>query len=189
MMATLSRPVRRALGLGLLIIPPLAAYSLVVAPVTDSYWRRQEEIEDMRHRSERHAQIAQDAGALEQRLSALRRPAGSSDGYLAGDNETLVGAALQMRVKTVIEESGGAVRSSQILPFRDESGVRRITVRLQSTQTSTGLAQTLATLASDRSTLIVDQLDVRGRPVAQEAATAPLEVRLDVSGFMRPPTP
>jgi general secretion pathway protein M len=189
MMATLSRPVRRVLALGLLIIPPLALYTLVIAPAIDAYWQGREEIEDMRHQSERYAQVARDAGELERRLTALRRATGGHDGYLAGENETLVGAALQLRVKTLIEESGGAVRSSQILPFRDETGVRRITVRLQSTQSTAGLAQALAALASDQSTLMVDQLDVRARPVAQQAAAGPLEVRLDVSGLMRPRTP
>jgi general secretion pathway protein M len=189
MIATLSRPVRRALGLGLLIIPPLALYALFVAPAIDSYWQRQEEIEDMRHRSERYTQIARDAGELERRLSTLRHAAGGNDGYLAGENETLVGAALQLRVKTLIEESGGVVRSSQILPFRDESGVKRITVRFQSAQTTAGLAQALAALASDQSTLMVDQLDARARPAAQQLAAEPLEIRLDISGFMRPHAP
>jgi hypothetical protein len=193
MIATLSKPVRLALGLTLLIMPPGAMYAFVASPLLDTYRLRQEEIEDMRHRTGRYTQIAQGVRELEQQLAVLRRAGGDTDGYLDGANETLVGAALQSRVKAAVEDVGGDVRSSQILPGRDEASSRRITVRIHAMQTIDALARTLAGFATDRSVLLVDQLDVRARPVAQETGGREparlLEVRLDISGFMKSRAP
>lgn len=185
MIATLSRPVRRALALALLALPPLLVWQLAIAPWLDHRRAQQAAIEDMHDRAARYRRIAAEAPMLARRLDALRRAGDGGDGYVAESNETLAGAALQARLKAAIEAAGGTLASSQILPARSENGVRRLAVRVQAAQRQDQLAGLLAALAEARPAMAVDSIDVRVRRGGDPASPL-LDSRINVSAFMRP---
>lgn len=189
MIAALSTPVRRLVALSLLILLPGAAYVLLVAPLLEHYETQQLRISDLRDQAARYQRIAGEAPALERQLAALRQASRSADGYLVAANETLAGAQLQARLKSIVEQAGGSIRSSQPLPPRQDASLVRITVRVHATHRLDSLVQVVAAITGEAQVLTIDHMHVRARSAAANTpssdAQAPLDVRLDVSGFMR----
>jgi hypothetical protein len=138
---------------------------------------------------QRFARETADPAALEQqRDTLLRNQTRTTAGLLRGDNETLGGAFVQSFLTTTIERSGGAVRSIQVLPVREELGLRKVAARAQLHATSTALRDILHRIEGSDPYLFVDNLDIRQvqqpRPDEEETADVELLVRFDIYGYL-----
>ena len=185
-MIQLSPPASRIVAVGLLLSLIAAAYSFCIAPVWHAYTANKEAIAEQEELLHRYQRLAADAADLSQRLALLRSKPMSGEGYLQGDNETLVSARLQSRIRDVIQAGGGRLTTTQVLAGVDDDGFRRIGVRVTMTADTLELQKVLHRLEGDRPYLFLDNVDVsgeqsRGRDGRDDALT----ISFDAYGFMR----
>jgi general secretion pathway protein M len=188
-MNRLSPVIGRLFALSLLVVAVAAVWLLAVEPLHQRHAALDESIALSQELLQRFARETADSAALEQqRDTLLRNQTRTTAGLLRGDNETLGGAFVQSFLTTTIERSGGAVRSIQVLPVREELGLRKVAARAQLHATSTALRDILHRIEGTDPYLFVDNLDIRQvqqpRPGEEETEDVELLVRFDVYGYL-----
>lgn len=192
MMASLSARSRRAVAVGLLAAVLLALYSFVAAPLLASYDHNRRTAAQLREALGKYQEIGREIPDLQKRLEALHRQGATGAGYLEGQNEALAAAALQERLKSAVQQTGGRLNSIQVLAKTgsgDHPTAHRVAVRGQMQMSLGGLQRVLYALESGPPYLFIDNLDIRPL-VAARGAPAPeadglLDVHFDVYGYMR----
>jgi general secretion pathway protein M len=182
----------RTLAVVLLGIALLGAYRLVIAPLVTAYRDGQSRIEQAKELLQRYEALAEQRSLLADRLAEEQERAASAAGYLTGPSDALAAAELQDRVKSVVEGSGGELRSTQILPAEEleaDLGFRRTTLRVHFVVTIDGLEETLYELETGQPYLIIDEVTVRqerARRRRNEPQAQPmLDVSLELFGYVR----
>lgn len=185
-MIQLSPPMSRIAAVGLLLLLIAVAYSLIISPIWGMYATNRDTIAQQQELLQRYQRLAANAHDLSQQLAALRKRPVSGEGYLQGDNETLVSAQLQSRIRNVTQTSGGKLTSTQVLAGIDDNGFRRIGVRVTMTADITDLQRMLHTLEGDRPYLFLDNVDISGEQSrSRDGRGGNLTISFDVYGFMR----
>ena len=186
---TLSPFLGRTLAVVLLLATIGGIWSLIVEPVMTKYRLSAESMVQSEALIERYLRIAKVRVPLGKQLVSLRRRGPSTGGYLEGASDTLAAAKLQNRVKGVVDASGGEIKSSQILPPRDDGNHRAINIRVQLSADIAGLQAIFHALESENTLLFLDNVDVRRqrsrRRKNKPANDGRLTVRFDVSGYVR----
>ena len=189
MMTSLSLRSRRVVAVGLLAVVLLALYSFVVGPLLTGYAESRRQVAESRAALARYEEIGRAIPGLEKQLDALHQRGATAAGYLDGQNETLVAAALQERLKTAVVQTGGHLSSTQVLASAEKGQTRRVVVRGQMQMNIASLQRVLYTLESGAPYLFIDNLDVRPvvgpRGPDSAAGDAVLDVHFDVYGYMR----
>ncbi len=186
---TLSPFLSRTLAIVLLLGAIGGIWSFIVEPAMTKYRMSAESIVQSRALIERYRRIAKVREPLEKQLNSLKRRGPSTGGYLEGASDTLAAAGLQNRVKGIVATSGGEIKSSQILPPRDDGNHRAINIRVQLSADIASLQAIFHSLESENTFLFLDNVDVR-RQRARRRKNKPaddgrLTVRFDVSGYVR----
>lgn len=188
-MIRLSPPMSRIAAVGLLALLLAILYAAIVRPLWQAHHEQREMIAEQQQQLDRYRRFAAARADLADRLEQLRNDRSSDEGYLEGENETLVAAQLQNRVRSVIQESGAKLASTQVLPGADEEGFRRIAVRVSMACTMADLQKILYELEAGRPYLFLDNVDVSGeqarRRIGEPASREELNVSFDVFGFIR----
>jgi general secretion pathway protein M len=182
----------RSLALALLLAALFGAYQLILLPVIAAWREAESTIEQAQTLLQRYRALAEQRVQLAERVSAQEDLAASASGYLSGPSDALAAAALQDRVKSVIEGAEGELRSTQILPAKAlESGVpvRRTALRIQFAVSVEGLQEVLYELETGEPYLFIDDLNIREQRVRRRR-NAPdpepmLDVSIEVSGYVR----
>ncbi|MBV8534604.1 MAG: type II secretion system protein M [Alphaproteobacteria bacterium] len=189
MMTSLSPRSRRFTAVGLLALALLALYSFVVGPLLASYADNRRQTAEARATLAHYEEIGREIPALKKELDALHERGATAAGYLDGQNETLVAAALQERLKTAVVQTGGRLNSTQVLAGTTQGQTRRVVVRGQMQMNIAALQRVLYALESGSPYLFIDNLDVRPvmGPRGPDGADndAALDVHFDVYGYMR----
>ncbi len=128
---TLSPFLGRSLAVVLLLGVIGGIWSLMIEPVMTKYRLSAESMVQSEALIARYLRIAKERAPLEKQLNSLKRLGPSTGGYLDGASDTLAAAKLQNRVKGIVATSGGEIKSSQILPPRDDGNHRAINIRVQ----------------------------------------------------------
>ena len=180
---------RRVLAIAILVTLVFAVFSGIVAPIVEGYRSNRGSIDLMRAAIARSQGAANDLPALRAELARLKQEPTSQGGFLQGPNESMIAAQLQNRVKRVVETARGELRSTQILPLREEGKFRRIAIRGQMTVGIPALQHTFYALESTSPFLFIDNVDIRARPAQRQrdrsSQDTVLEVRFDVYGYQR----
>lgn len=188
-MIQLSPPASRLVAVGLLLALIGAVYSFCIAPIWRAYAENKETISEQQELLRRYQRLAADAADLSERLTVLRSKPMSGEGYLQGDNETLVAARLQSRIRDVVQASGGRLTTTQVLAGIDDDGFRRIGVRVTMTADTAELQKVLFRLEGDRPYLFLDNVDVSGEQSrGRDGRDSALTISFDAYGFMRADT-
>lgn len=187
---TLSPFLGRTLAVVLLLGAIGGIWSLIVEPVMTKYRLSAESTVQSKALIERYLRIAKVRAPLEKQLISLKQRRGpSTGGYLEGASDTLAAAKLQNRVKGVVATSDGEIKSSQILPPRDDGNHRAINIRVQLSADIAGLQAIFHALESENTLLFLDNVDVRRQRARRRrnksADDRRLTVRFDVSGYVR----
>lgn len=183
-----SPPMRRFLAIALLVALVVLPYALVVRPLVTAYDDRRAQLAEQEELLRRYRALASNARPLKERMAEMRENVPDDPVYLSGGSESLVGADLQNRVKTVVESSGGRLASTQVLPASEDSGFRQITIRVRMTSDIDGLHKILHALETSRPYLFLDNIDVNAREGRRGTAEQETELTttFDVFGFMQP---
>ena len=184
----------KVLAVGLLAAVLLAGYSAIVEPIWRDMVATRESIDSSRGLIERYRALAAAKPALEAQLAELESRTDDRADTLSAPSDTLAGAALQNQLRALFERVGAVQRSLQALPPVAQDDLVRITVRAQFTAEMPALQVILYELETQRPFLFVDNLDIRRKTSRRrrtqdelaDQAAGPLDVRLDLSGYMRP---
>ena len=130
---------------------------------------------------------------LEGAIQNVRNDATSAAYFLPPATPALAAAALQQRVKSLIEESGGTLLSTQTLPVSEEGGAVRVAVSVTLQGNVEMLQKTLHGLESQKPLLFIDNLEINARqyrarlPTGQIApvTTVQLNGQFEVAGYLR----
>ena len=187
-MMSLPRWLSRMLALALLAAVIAIPVLTVVVPLREDYAATTARIAENRLALDRYRRIALRLPRQRVELAALRERQAKQDGFLAGDNETLIGAELQNRVKTVVETAQGELRSTQVLPPRDDGGYRQIPVRVEMTGDLPVVQAILYRLEAATPVLFLDDVELRGHPMDRRDGSdedPPLDLSFEVYGYVR----
>lgn len=178
----------RLLALGLLCLLLGLVYLSVVHPLWGAYYTNQERIADYQEDIARFKHIAAKQPVLEQRSQELTRQRKLVRYTLGAESPTLAAATLQDRVKSIVEENGGRLTSTRIMPVGNIGPFFQVTVNVQMRVSTKALQDVLYGLESGAPYLVIENLTIlsRGRRVYRRARTSPteLDVRFDLSGLM-----
>jgi general secretion pathway protein M len=184
----LSPAVRRFLALAILALLLLLGAS-AVAWVADEYDAAQGRAQQLQAAIERRQQAEAKVEELQAELAALKQHQTSAVGFLQSPNESLAAAELQSRIKSSVEAAHGELRSTQILPGREEGGFRRVAIRGQIVVDMVALQRMFYELEASAPFLFLDNVEIRARANArgrsQQGENPQLDVRFDLSGYLR----
>ena len=191
-MIPLRRPFRRALAVTLALLLPAGLWLCTGQPLLTAYGDARARIAQAEDRLARAEAIAVGREDLARQLATLKARLAGARTHLAEDSPALAAAGLQSRLKKLVEEHGGELKSVQALPERDEDGgLRRVTVRVALICSVQGLRGILHAIETGSPFLFVDNLDLRGRTsrAAEDAGSgaAMLDVRFDAAGLLGRP--
>jgi general secretion pathway protein M len=188
-MSALSPAVSRLLAVILLVVAVGAVWVLAVEPVTARYEAYERSIAQSQELLARHLRIAAARDELESQLLELQRAHAASGRFLEGGSIELVAAEVQNKVKTLIDAHGASLKSMQALAPEEAGGFRKVTVRVNMTGDTQALQKIIYAVETANPYLFLDNIDVRSRrPRArrgQAASESDLQIRFDVSGYMR----
>jgi len=180
----------RFAAVALLLGALAAVYVAIAHPLLGEFRRNEEAIAGTVQMLARFQDVTVMRAGIEAQLNELRQREAQAGYILTGSTDALAAAELQDRIKMVVRESGGVVRSVQALPPEDEGSFRRIAVRLQMTTTTESFFNVVYSLETMLPALFVDNIDVQSRsakPAADKPATDPvLTVNLDLYGYREP---
>jgi general secretion pathway protein M len=189
MIAQPSPGIRRIIAIGLLVAVSFLGWSAVVEPLLDSYRDAQATIQSLGPALERAGIEANGLAELKASVEHLKSRQNDRAGLLPGANESIAAAELQTRLKTITESAKADLKSTQIVPPRDDGSFRRITVRGQIFGSLAAVQRILYAVEANSPYLFLDDVDIRVTtgPARADAPAPSLDLRLDVSGYMRRP--
>jgi general secretion pathway protein M len=188
--ALLGRLAAVLLLLGVVLLFTLA----VVLPAIGQYDAYNETADQWRSMLGRNREMDRRIVELRARLAELRKVQASQPGFLDGANESLAAAQLQSRIKALVESTRGELKSTQIVPGRDEGKFRRIVVRAQMAVSTRALQRIVYEVEAALPFLFLDNVDVRTQPSSASTRSAQttedpiLDVRFDLFGYIRQAT-
>ena len=188
-MTSLSPGFRRFAAVGLLALVLGVLWLYAVLPIVTHLEDTDRSIAESQVLLQRAKQVAARLPALEARREALVRRLEQGSGFLKGASEEVVAAGLQEQIKVLIGRHGGTLRSTQALAAEDESGFRKVALRVSMSADTEGLQKVFHGLESASPSLFLDNIDIRAktrssrRPAGREEDS--LQVRFDVFGYLQ----
>ncbi len=181
--------VGRVFALALFAAVSATGYSLVAEPLWARYQHDRQSSVQSSELLVNYRRIGAAVDGLQSEFEELGRRQATQGRYLEGASSALAAAALQNHVKAIVNATGGVLRSTQILPVRDEGEFVRISIRIQLPVRLEALHKILYTLESGKPFVFVDNIDIRRRKSRRRRkgpeSEVELDVRLDVFGYMR----
>ncbi|MGH6932031.1 MAG: type II secretion system protein GspM [Dongiaceae bacterium] len=179
----------RVLALALLGAVITLVYFVLLVPLRESYAATDRRIAEARELLTRLERLAASRPGLEAQVAELQARQSTQGNYLIGNTDALAAADLQERVNAIITGNGGTLRSIQVLPAEDESGFRRVAMRMQVTATTAALFNIVYALESETPLLFIDNFDVQARrkrrtTTEQDQQETILTIGLDLYGYL-----
>ena len=183
----------RIIALALLVVMLSSGYMLIDQFVIGRYKFYQDNISQLQDRLQRYENMLSMREDLEERLQQIKQDNSIDVYYLQQSSSVLAAADLQQQVKSAVENNGGNLVSTQILPVSDEGVFSKVAIRVQMTGDTEALQKTLYDLESARPLLFIDDLQVRGQPIRQRNPNNRNEITLriqlttqfELSGYIR----
>lgn len=186
---------RKALALSLLGALLTLVWLGLLRPLYGQYQAYDESIERSRRLIERYAEAGAAADELAALVKKVRAEARLVSGYIGGDSVELAGADMQERLKRIVENSGGILSSSQMLPVETDGGTRKLGIRVAMRGDIEALQKALYDFETASPYFFVDTLNIqasrwslqeaRGRTSRRRGDPSELQVRFDVYAMMR----
>ncbi|MGF1526387.1 MAG: type II secretion system protein GspM [Candidatus Competibacterales bacterium] len=157
----------RNAALGLLLALVGVGVVLFNAVWLERYHYYRQSQQNLQERLVRYRQLVASQPKLEAQLQAIRQDSSIEAYYLPPNTPVLAATDLQRRLRTVVQQTGGRLVSTQVLPSDSVDGVERVAIRAQLTGPVDVLYKVLYQLESKPPLLLVDTLQVRARTIRQ----------------------
>lgn len=168
-----------------LLLALLSLIALAVAgPVLLLHQHYDQALENLSDRLTRYSRVAAMRPEIESQLK-IAQAKQASRFYLKSSGPSLAAAEIQDIAKIVIEQHGAKLTSMQILPHKDENGLRQVTVNIQLSGKFQALHQVIYALENTQPYLFIDNASIRS-PLSYSSpnpADAELYVQFDLAGF------
>jgi general secretion pathway protein M len=185
-MKTLSRPVRQALAVTLLLVLLLAIWSLVVQPVLALASDRQADIASLSDQFTHLRAIAARRSALESRARTAAGQLAARNIFWSGPSQTAIAARVQDLVRNAAVPGGGQVVSFSESGTSAEAGFTRLSVRFRVEGTIQVLQRVLEAVQAARPALFVDNLVITPMDSAASTEHPPqLGMEVGIAGYLR----
>jgi hypothetical protein len=193
-MRTAILPAWKGRGAALLILIAIvaAAYLLLIAPLLADYEETRLAMSRAQDLLAHFNRLRVVEAELGKQVAELRQRQSSRGLFLTKGSDAHAAVEIQDRVKRLVEQNGGAVRSVQVMPGQSDAGFRRVTVRIQMTATTPLLYRTVYRVEAEKPALLVDNLNIQGASFWRnndKAADPTLAVSFDVFGYLPPEEP
>lgn len=167
-------------------------YFILVWPALAGRAAFQDHLEGLQLQHRKLTETATLAPVLEKELAALSKPEIDRSGFLDQKNRDLAAADLQQRLSLIIEEAGGSLVSSQVLPAANEGEnlFPEITMKIYMRGNIASLREVLESFNTGQPLLFTDNLLVQKRQRGDEPARQDvdkLDIRFDVTAFIYTP--
>jgi hypothetical protein len=179
----------RAVACLILLVVLVVVKLIAIDPLVDAYGASADEVQKLTALSARYRALAARLPALKAERDGLARRLTADNGFLGNANETLAAADLQARLKTLVDQAHGELKSTQILAPQQVQGFRRIGVRAEMSMTLPALQQVLYATEAGAPTLVLDDLSIRSKAADRQEERNPdvvlLTATVDIYGFLR----
>ena len=152
----------RAVALGLLLVAVAAVIAMLALPAWWLFDRYDSAASQMARQLRSYTSLNQLRPNLMKAVETLKT-GDTKKFFVKGATAALAGADLQDVAKAVIEANGGRMLSSQLLPHKDDNGVRQVNATIQMTANIQNLRQILHAMESREPYLFLDNLTVRSQ--------------------------
>lgn len=181
--------VGKAAALAILLVVLGLVKSLAVDPLIDAFVTNGEQVRKLTALSARYRALIDQLPALRAERDGLSRQVTADSGFLRNANETLAAAELQARLKGLVDQVHGELKSTQILPMQQIGGFRRVGVRGEMAMTLPAIQKVLYETEAGSPTLVLDGLSIRSKAADRQEERNPdvvlLEMSVDIYGFLR----
>ena len=192
MLSRLSSGGRRAIALLLLIALIALVAAAILVPLHSTLQRYDESISDLEFRLQKYHKMALLEIPLKEQLEQLISRQESADDLLEGESQAIAGANLQALFKQIVQNAGGRLESTQVLPASTAGVIEWIGIRAQFSGDIETLQQVLHGNEFNKPILFVDNIEIRTRrmrvsrrnPTSQSQVQS-LSVSLEISGYRR----
>jgi general secretion pathway protein M len=165
-----------------------ALYLLIVQPLRDAIAAGDGAMEERRMTLARYESVVAQAGAID--AYAKQVAVGNARGeFIPGENEGIVAANLQARLKAAADDAKVAVRSLQMLPSRNVEGAPLLGARLQVTGSLAAVHALARNLEGSAPLLFISDADLRSQTLFWGATSdkdPEIEAQFDVLGAAAP---
>lgn len=191
MIARLPRLQRRILAMLLLFLVLAAVVRVVVLPIWSGFLSNRDAIAQSEDNIARYSRLSTQIGALQSAVGELEQTDDLDRYVLVQESEPLAAAALQARMKSVVNSSGGTLTSTQVLPTETEQGFKRVIVNVRMAVSTDALQRVLYALENNLPYLLTDDIVILSRGARKRRRTTQsvdlLDVRFNLYGYMRDP--
>ena len=126
-----------------------------------------EATEQLQDRLARYRNLIQQRPLLEQQLGEVKDDATVDAYYLNQETSTLAATELQRRAGQAVQNNGGSLASSQILPIEVDNGFTKVAIRVQMNGDMDALNKALHALESAQPKVFIDNVQLRSRTIRQ----------------------
>jgi len=164
----------------------LLAKEGVIDPIIDSLDQSRQAIDEAQLRLARIKAVAATKPQLEAVAAKMVTDIGQSDAFMRADTEALAGAALQERLRNLTSAQGISVGAIQWAGGKTESGLGRISVRVQVMAPLGPLYALLGSIETTMPLLFIDDIDIQATATGdpgQPLQEGPLSVSFDCYGY------
>lgn len=190
-MQTLSKQQQRWLALGLLACLIISLSALILVPWYNSLSAINEEVDEQVFRNKRYQRVIASREEVLVEIDKGRKEINALGYFTVQSSPSLAAAELQKRIKRMVQNAGGEISSTQVLPNRDQDGLVRITVKVKITGDMEMLRNLLFEIEIAKPLMVIKNLTVvagpkkRNRKTRKSEATGKVVVTLEVSSYMR----
>jgi type II secretory pathway component PulM len=187
----------RLAALGLLVLPVVLAYVLVLRPAIDMRDALREELVATQGVLERQQAALNHLPALRAEAQRLKdaTSVGADRGWIAGSSPTQSAAMLQSLLKQAAASAAASIQSVKVLPVTLEDGNPRIAVRFVAVMPSAALPTLLGRLeASQEPMLLIEEVELHGMESGMTFGAGPamaqaVSLRADLVAYQRRSAP
>lgn len=181
---------RRMAAVGLLLVPAVLLWLVVIDPVLSRYADMEAAFSRSIALVSRYRAVAAERGAVADRLQQARTASQQQLGFIDAPNQSLAVANVQNALRRLVEGNGGAIRSLTVLPVVKDKAYEKIATRIEVQISAERLIEVVHGIENHAAPqLIIEALEARGSDLgASESApqtNAMLTLRLDVAGYWR----
>jgi general secretion pathway protein M len=188
-----SQSLRRWLAVALLAASVAVIAAGIVLPTVETYAALESGIAESESALTRFEQVGARLPRLEAEQAGLKAALAAQDGFLKATSDPLIAAEMQERIKSVVDRAGGQLKSTQIVPAREENGFRRVAARVEVVGNAATLERMWYEMESGLPFLFVDDFDIAARQVPRKDRTQPplitLDARFEITAYARAAAP
>lgn len=173
------------LAVAILLAAAALLYVGVVTPVLDLYAEREARLANDRMLAPRLRTAAAQVPQLQARVADLRRTARARRIVLEGATDALAAANLQTSLEGLAAAAGATLGSIEGVAAEARGGYRRIGLHVAVNGTYEAIVKLLAAIDTADPPLVIDSLQIHGKPRVTVAAGAQLDAGFVLYGLRR----